>query len=236
MRIQPRDLWKTPKGAVETRFSRVINQYDAYVNKLVNDVRTWRMVGLCAVLMVVCTLIGWFYILSIRQIVPVVIEVNEFGKARYLGDLNKGSYLRGYVVKDYMIESVLREFLDLWRAIYVDTELMAKNYQEAMDWCGNELKERWRNELIEDDPMSLVGSVTRRVMIESGIKITENSWQYDWYEVTFDLYGNEIERERYRGLLTVGVKEPETENERFKNPLGVYVIDYHISTINEVMR
>jgi type IV secretion system protein VirB5 len=236
MRIQPREIFKSASGPVETRFNRVINQYDQYINKLIQQSRIWQLVGLCAVIMILGTIIGWFHILKIQKEIPIVIEVNELGRAKYVGDISGKLYLQGYTVKDYMIESVLRDFIAYTRDIYVDQEVMSQNYQKAAAWCSNEIKVKLRDDLVAEDPFVMVGRIKRSVSIESGIKITNNSWQYDWFDVSSDIYGKEISKLRYRGLFTIAIKEPQTENERFNNPLGIYIIDYNISKINEVLR
>jgi len=89
------------------------------------------LVGLCAVIMILGTIIGWFRVLGIQKEIPIVIEVNELGRAKYIGDVSGRLYLQGYTVKDYMIESVLRDFIAYTRSIYVDQEVMSKNYQQA---------------------------------------------------------------------------------------------------------
>ena len=235
MRIQPKEIFKS-SGPAETRFNRVINQYDLYINKLIKQSRIWQLVGLCSVIMILGTIIGWFHIITIQKEIPIVIEVNELGRAKYIGNISNKSYLQGYTVKDYMIESVLRDFIACTRDIYTDREVMSKNYQQAAAWCSNEIKVKLRDDLVAEDPFAMTGRIKRSVSIESGIKITNNSWQYDWFDVTNDIYGKEISKLRYRGMFTVAIKESQTENERFNNPLGIYIIDYNISKINEVLR
>jgi type IV secretion system protein VirB5 len=236
MRLQAKEMFKNASGPVETRFNRVINQYDQYINKVIKQNRTWQLVGLCSVIMLLGTIIGWFRVLSIQKEIPIVIEVNELGRSKYVGDISGKSYLHGYTVKDYMVESVLRDFIAYTREIYVDQEIMSKNYRQAAAWCSNELKLKLRDELMAEDPFAMIGRIKRIVSIESGIKTTNATWQYDWFDVTNDIYGKEISRLRYRGMFTVAIKEPKTENERFNNPLGIYIIDYNISKINEVLR
>ena len=236
MRIQPKEIFKSSHGPVETRFNRVINQYDRYVNKLIQQSRIWQLVGLCAVVMILGTIIGWFRVLGIQKEIPLVIEVNELGRAKYIGDISGKSYSQGYTVKDYMVESVLRDFISYTRNIYVDRDVMSQNYYQAAAWCSNEIKIKLRDDLVAEDPYAMVGRMKRAVSIESGIKITNGSWQYDWYDVTSDIYGKEISKLRYRGMFTVAIKEPQTDNERFNNPLGIYIVDYNILKINEVLR
>jgi type IV secretion system protein VirB5 len=236
MRIQPKEIFRSTSGPVETKFNRVINQYDQYINKLIKDNRTWQLAGLCSIIMITGTIIGWFFVLNMKKDIPVVIEVNELGRAKYIGEISGKSYLQGYTVKDYMIESVIRDFITYTREINADQEVMTKNYQKAASWCSSETRVKLRDDLVLEDPISMAGRLRKIVSIESGIKITNNSWQYDWFDVTNDIYGREISKLRYRGIFTVTIKEPQTENERFGNPLGIYLVDYNISRINEVLR
>jgi type IV secretion system protein VirB5 len=236
MRVQPKEIFRSASGAVETRFNRVVNQYDQYINKLIKDNRTWQLVGLCSIIMILGTIVGWFFILTTKKEIPVVIEVNELGRAKYIGEISGKSYLKDYTVKDYMIESVLRDFISYTREIYADQEEMTKNYQQAASWCSNETRIKLRDDLIMEDPISMTGRIRKIVSIESGIKVTNNTWQYDWFDVANDIYGREMSKLRYRGIFTITIKEPQTENERFSNPLGIYIVEYNISRINEVLR
>ena len=236
MRIQPREIFRSTSGPAETRFNRVINQYDQYINAIIKQNRIWQLVGLCSVVMLLGTIIGWFRVVSIQKEIPIVIEVNELGRAKYIGNIGNGSYLQGYTVKDYMIESVLRDFIAYTRNIYADQEVMSNNYQQAASWCSNEIKVKLRDDLVAEDPYAVIGRMKKSVSIESGIKITNGTWQYDWFDVTSDIYGKELSKQRCRGMFTVMIKEPQSENERFSNPLGIYIVDYNISKISEVSR
>jgi type IV secretion system protein VirB5 len=163
MRIQPKEIFRSASGPVETRFNRVINQYDQYINKLIKQSRVWQLVGLCSVVMILGTIAGWFRVLSVQKEIPIVIEVNELGRARYIGEISGKSYLQGYTVKDYMIESVLRDFIAYTRNIYADPEVMSQNYQQAAAWCSNELKVKLRDELVAEDPYAMIGRIKRTV-------------------------------------------------------------------------
>jgi type IV secretion system protein VirB5 len=236
MRIQARELFKQAKGPVQSRFSSLIGQDDDYVNKLMKDNRTWQLIGLCAVLMLVFTVIGWFYIASRKTETVMVIEVNELGRARYAGKVTGGTFLDGYGIKDYMIESVIADFVEYTRSIYADGDVMNNNYRRAANHLSNELKEKLRNELIEEDPFAQIGRTKRIVVIESAIRMTKATWQFDWYDIVTDLSGRELRRIRMRGMFTVAAQEPQNEAERTANPLGIFIVDYNIIQVNEVLR
>ena len=236
MRINAKEMFFSPGGEVTSKFNRVIKQYDAYYKKLNKDIRIWQLIGLVAIIMILGTIVGWFYVLSIRQEIPIVVEVNELGRARYVGRMNQTSYLQGYTVREYMVEAVLRDFLDYTRNIYLDRELMSNNINQASMWLVDDMKVKLLNELNQENPFDLIGRVKRYVEIESSLKMTANTWQYDFFEIITDIYGRETGRRRMRALFTVGLKEPETNEERYANPLGIYIMEYDIRMVNEVVR
>jgi len=235
MRISPQNLYSS-SGELESKFNNTIKQYDGYINKVMREVRTWQLLGLLSVVMVLCTVIGWFYVVTSKKDNFLVVEINELGRAKYLGNVGSGNYRSGFVIKDYMIISIINDFLEFSRNIYADGDLMNDNYRKASHWASSDVKIKLREALIEENPFQFIGQLKRLVSIESHIKITEGTWQYDWYDVYYDMKGHETEMIRYRGLFTIVQNDPETEEERTNNPLGIYIVDYNIQKISEVVR
>ena len=237
MRIQPRDLTAIAKGPVETRFSKVIGQYDDYINHLLRNIRSWQIVGGLSVIMLVCTVIGWFKILAEQKRESViVIEVNELNRARFLGRATSGNYLKGFEVKDYMIEGVLTEWIEDTRSIYVDADVMNRNILKAVNFMSGEMKEKLRLELEENNPFNQVGRIKQFVLIENMIRVTRDTWQFDWWDIFTDVTGRELRRIRMMGMFTIARQEPRNDTERKNNPLGIYIVDYNIKQVNEVLR
>jgi type IV secretion system protein VirB5 len=236
-RIHAKEVFNTPKSAAETRFNKVISQYDDYINKLITDNRTWKLIGLLAVVIITVTIAGWFRLSAMQKYIPVIVEVNELGRARYIGDLSVAEYNhRNFQIQDYMVETLIDDFIRYTREIYTDADLVAQNITRAAYYCSYDMQDKLRRELQADDPFSKIGRFRLRVEFESSIKITEQTWQIDWFDINQALNGMETGRTRFRGLFTIIVREPKTELDRSRNPLGIYITDYNISRIQEVRR
>jgi len=82
MRITPKMIY-TRNGEAESRFNTVIKQYDTYINKILHDNRTYKMIAMISIIMILCSVIGWFFALSLRKEELVIVEVNEMGRSRY---------------------------------------------------------------------------------------------------------------------------------------------------------
>jgi len=222
-------------GEPESRFNRVIKQYDGVINKLLNDNKVYRIIALLSIVIVVFATIGWFKALSMKNESLLIVEVNELGKARYIEEMKgKASYDRG-MIKDYMIESLLSDFLDYTRSVTMDFDLMEKNYKKALAWCSLSVKQKVVNWINEEKPYKDSGRIRRGVSIESIIRLSNASWQYDWFDVDENMQGEVIGKVRYRGVFTIILEAPE-DKYKYNNPLGVFIVDYNITRINEVMR
>ena len=235
-RIQPKDYFNST-GELETKFNKVIGQYDKYTNKLINDNRTWRILGLMSIALIVLSVIGWFYTLTTRRDHLLVVEVNELGRAKFIGDVTNSA--KGYDpndIKAYMVEAVIRDFIEYTRTIGLDSVLMDSNMTRASMTLSDNLKIRLSNEIKEENPFQHIGKMRRNVFIESNIQTSGNTWQYDWYDITTNMSGLETSRVRMRGLFTVTAHQPRNKKEQEANPLGIFIVDYNIQRVNEVLR
>jgi len=95
MRLQPKTFF-VKNGEAETRFNNVIKQYDTYINKILHDNRTYKIIALVAIFMIVVSVIGWFFALSLRKENLVIVEVNEIGRAKYLGKIGNEKEINCY--------------------------------------------------------------------------------------------------------------------------------------------
>jgi len=234
-KVQPKGIFNY-NGEAQTRFNKVVKQYDNFIDKLINDNRIWRLIALLSLAIVVLSTIGWFTALNMKKESLLVVEVNELGRARYVGQMTGSSNYNASQIKDYMVESIIRDFLEYTRGIHLDYEIMNENYKKAMMWCSDNMKLKLRDELLAEDTGSKVGRVKRFVSIESILRLTNSSWQFDWFDIENNMAGHEISRVRYRGVFSVIKEDPGNETERYYNPLGVYIVDYNITRVNEVLR
>jgi type IV secretory pathway TrbF-like protein len=227
MRIRADNSFKASSEA-ETRFNKVIKQYDDYINKIVSDNRTWQLIAVMSVFLIIVSIIGWFVAINMRKESLLVVEVNELGRAKYIGEMRGRAKYNSEMVKDYMVEAVIRDFLDFTRSLHLDFEVMNENYAKAMSHCSFAMKEKLRDELIALDPNSMVGRVKIKPEIESALRVSTSTWQFDWYDCTYLMSGQEVSRERMRGVFTIMVQNEIDDRDRFNNPLGIYIIEYNI--------
>lgn len=232
-RIRPGQKLYTPSGPPETGFNRVIKQYDDYILSLQRDVGIYRIVALFCLFLVGISVFGWFQTIHLRRTVPVVIEVNEFGTPRYLGRADNLSFKK-YEPKEYMYKAHIVNFITSTREIILDNDVMVRNMQKAFAGVSKDLRIRLKNEIMSADPFKKVGQIRLTIQVESVIKTTNKTWQADWYEIQSSMTGQELSRDKYRGLFTIVQQEPEDEKQEEMNPLSMYIVDYNITALKRV--
>jgi type IV secretion system protein VirB5 len=235
MRIRASNSFQVTPEA-ETRFNKVIKQYDSYIDKIINDNRTWQLIAVMSVFLIIVSVIGWFTALNMKKESLMVVEVNELGRARYAGEMTGKSKYNHELVKDYMVEAVLRDWIEDTRSLHLDFEIMNENYEKAMMHCVKAMRVKLRDELIELDPESLIGRIKKKPVIESVLRVTKSTWQIDWFDYTYTMTGIEMGKERIRGLFTVLVADEVEDREKLYNPLGIYIAEYDIKNIREANR
>lgn len=235
-KIEPKQTFYTPGGPPETAFTRksvdrTIKQYDSLIADLIRDKNIYRVGFFASLAFLALSVYGWYQTKNLPRTAPVVIEVNEFGTPTYLGTIDKISY-ETYQPKDYVIVSHITRFLSYIREISLDSEMMYKNItEEAFEWVSRDIRKRLTADINADGPFQKVGTIKRSVAIESVLRSTKNTWQADWFDVETTIAGQEIRRVKYRGLFTIAQQEPETERQKIKNPLGIYIVDYSITEL-----
>jgi type IV secretion system protein VirB5 len=86
--------------------------------------------------------------------------------------------------------------------------------------------------LEENDPFAIIGKgYVISTDIKNVVKLRDNIFQIDWDERTIDTRDQRYKIDHMRAVITVAQREPTTEQEILKNPLGIYIIDFNWSPI-----
>ena len=73
--------------------------------------KKWKFVAIFSSLCLGLTLMLLAYTINLPKTVPLVIAVNDFGEAKYMGPANKLSY-SGLIVPEKVIKNVIEKFVD----------------------------------------------------------------------------------------------------------------------------
>lgn len=231
-RLRTKDQTYYPEGSAKTAFNNIILAHVDEKRKLIRENNTLRILFIVSWIGLLFSIVGWYQTKNMPKTAPLVIEVKEDGRAKYIGKVDKITYAN-FEPKEYMVQAHLADFITFTREIHLDNEVMYKNILRAFGWITNELKVRLNEEIQKEDPFSKVGREKRLIEVETILKTTDKTWQVDWYERIIAINGTQLALNKYRGLFTIQQQEPGDEKERQRNPLGIYIVDYSVTEIKK---
>jgi type IV secretion system protein TrbF len=193
--------------------------------------QTIILLALLALLVGLAGVGGIIYIGSQTKFVPHIIEVDKLGQPLAIGTaegLNNAN-------KQLVIRSRLASLVSDARMVTPDAQIQTDAIYRVYASITRtdpamEKMNQWYNGTDKSTPFVRAQKETVSVQIDSALPLSEETWQVDWTETTRDRQGIETKPpEKWRALITVYLVAPTpetTEEQLFKNPLGIYVKDF----------
>ncbi len=175
------------------------------------------------------SLIVMVWAINLPKTVPVLVSVNDFGEAKYIGEINRINY-SGIKVPEVAIEYQIRKFVTNKFTIPGDAEVLRNNLKECYSCLTRDTSSKLSAELKEHNPLKDVKDIRKKVDIESVLKTTKNTYQVDFTITQSSPNDMNKVTVRMRGLLTMVLLEPH-EEDKILNPLGIYFNAYDFTEI-----
>jgi len=172
---------------------------------------------------------GNIYLSTRSTLIPYVIEVDEAGNAKAINP----AYQKNYEPKEEFLIYSLKEFVRNFRWISLDPVVQNSLYSKAMNLLTEPMQEKLKEISLEENLSNLIQEkYTRDVQINSAIKVagTKNTYQIKWREILYSSSGDILLNKTLVGIFTISIEQPKTLQELDRNPLGVYIVDFHITT------
>jgi type IV secretion system protein VirB5 len=188
--------------------------------------RNWRLACFGSLALVGLSTLGLVYLGAQPKAVAHVIEVDRVGAATYRGPVGA----EPYVPSDAVITYHLRRFVSDTREISSDLAVVKRNWVDAYNLVtarGGRMLTAYV-EAPEHDPFRRAQD--QRVTLEflSTVRISEDSWQVDWRESTFNKDGAPAgPGASWRAMLRTVLAAPKDAEAMRKNPIGLFVDEFH---------
>lgn len=209
------------------------NVYNARISELFSKYRFLQLISIISLLSCIISIAGVIHIGSQSKFVPYIVEVNKLGETVVVGELKAGT------IKDQrIIRAKVASFIKTLRTVSIDPALQRNFIYETYhslqrgDPAINKANAFYKDKAT--NPFELGKTINREVEIVSLLEMTQNTYQLDWKELTYDKSGILLYIKGYRALVTVYLIPTAVESieDLIKNPLGIYIKDYSISELN----
>lgn len=228
------EIFKLKKSKINSNNinSNAKNVWNSRIAELFWKYRAWQLLAILSLLICLVAISGIIYIGSQSKFIPYIVEVNKLGETIVVGRTQTGT------IKDpRIIRAKVANFIDTLRLVSIDPALQRnyiyKTYESLRR--GDPAFEK-ANNFYQDEktnPFKLGKNISRNIEIKSLNRQTDETYQIDWIEKTYDKKGILLYIKEYRALVTVFLSPVNVEsvNQLLQNPLGIYIKDYNISEL-----
>jgi len=221
--------WK-PDGVAETPYRRAQKEWDDRMGSSLVQAKNWRFATFATLLFVALpSIAGMVYLGAQPKAVPHIVEVSNDGSARYRGAV--GSSWQQFKPNEASIKYHLSRFVNDTRMVSSDKAVIKRNWLDAYNLVTPNAANTLNAYAEKHDPFKRAEQERVSVEILSMIPVSGESWQIDWKESTWGVRGDAQGESWWRGMFTVVLHKPETEEQLAANPLGLYIDEFHWSKI-----
>ncbi len=218
----------SPDGHADTPYRRARQEWDTRMGTALVHAHHWRLATFASLGAVTLALGGMIYLGAQPKAVPHIIEVDRLGAATYLGPVGRPG--DSYVPSDAVITYHLRRFVDDTRSLCSDPTVLKRNWLEAYAL----LTPRGGNMLTafvdkpENDPFRRAQDERVTLEFQSAVRVSADTWQLDWQETAWDKNGSPLgSPTSWRAMLRTLLQVPKTPEALRKNPIGLYIDEFH---------
>jgi len=210
--------------AAETPYLRAKQQWDQRSAAFALGADLWRRCAVVAISLAVLLLIALLISLSWHKPKLYIAEVGQDGQV-----MNVKLLAERYQPNQAQEEYFIVQFIKLIRNVPLDPVAAHNNWASAYHFLTNRGADVLNDFFKKNSPLAILSKKTVTVTINDINPLTSNSFQVDWTEQSVGQNGQLLGQQLMSGIFTIIIKTPTTKEEMLANPLGVYIVDFHMS-------
>ena len=158
---------------------------------------------------------------------PTSSRSTSSASPNYLGPLDRNA-LRDFKPTTASLHYHLPRFVTDTREISSDAAVLKRNWLDAYKLVTPSGANQLNAYVHEHNPFEqLEAQVRVSIQVNVIVPITQDTWQVDWTETTWDEHGNPTGTTAWRGTFHVLLRVPENAEELALNPLGLFIDEFH---------
>jgi len=208
-----------------TPYQMAQKEWDDRIGSARAQARNWRLISLLSLTITLLLIVLLIMEITTKQERIFVAEVTKTGQVVNVVPLRFG-YNPTIAQKEYF----LTQFVDYIRGVPLDPVVAKQNWLKAYRFLAKRGAEELNTYLRKENPLTLLGKQTVTIKINDINQISELVFQVDWTETSINLDGKITTEKHYSGVFTIAIHQPTNQQEILQNPLGIYIVDFHVST------
>lgn len=208
-----------------TPYQRAQQEWDMRIGTSRAQARNWRICTFFSLLIAVALAWGLVFVLTSHKEKIFIAEITKEGRVVNVSPLTV-RYQPNEAQKEYFVT----HFIELVRGLTLDPVAAKQNWLNAYNFLSSRGYERFNAYFKENSPVALLGKKTITLKITDINPVSPATMHVRWTETTVNTNGQEEGKKNYSGIFTLVLKQPTTREEILRNPLGIYIVDFNISS------
>jgi type IV secretion system protein VirB5 len=216
------------KGSGKSPYLAARDEWNERYRDLIAAARNWRLLAVTSSVVALVAVLGLIVIGAKPKVIPYIVAVDNLGKV-----VSQGTAVQASVADDRLKRAALWSWVQDWRMVSSDAAVEKKAIERVYAQIGNgtpaaiRISDAYR----DGSPLKLAQTETISVNVRALYASSKDSYEVEWTETTFDLKGEQIGTQNYKGVITISIHPPEDEGLARVNPLGIYVTNVSWSKV-----
>ena len=216
------------KGSGKSPYLAARDEWNERYRDLIAAARNWRLLAVTSSVVALVAVLGLIVIGAKPKVIPYIVAVDNLGKV-----VSQGTAVQASVADDRLKRAALWSWVQDWRMVSSDAAVEKNAIERVYAQVGNgtpaaiRISDAYR----DGSPLKLAQTETISVNVRALYASSKESYEVEWTETTFDLKGEQIGTQNYKGVITISIHPPEDEGLARVNPLGIYVTNVSWSKV-----
>ena len=216
------------RGSGKSPYLAARDEWNERYRDLIVAARNWRLLAVTSSVVALVAVLGLIVIGAKPKVIPYIVAVDNLGNV-----VSQGTAVQASVADDRLIRAALWSWVQDWRMVSSDSTVEKNAIERVYAEIGNgtpaaiRISEAYRDE----SPLKLAQTETVSVNVRALYASSKDSYEVEWTETTFDLKGEQVGTQNYKGVITISIHPPEDEGLARVNPLGIYVTNVSWSKV-----
>jgi len=215
-------------GSGKSPYLAARDEWNERYRDLIVAARNWRLLAVTSSVVALVAVLGLIVIGAKPRVIPYIVAVDNLGKV-----VSQGTAVQASVADDRLKRAALWSWVQDWRMVSSDATVEKNAIERVYAQIGNgtpaaiRISDAYR----DGSPLKLAQTETVSVNVRALYASSKDSYEVEWTETTFDLKGEQIGTQNYKGVITISIHPPEDEGLARVNPLGIYVTNVSWSKV-----
>lgn len=211
----------------KTPFERAQRIYEDRYGRLADAAARWRLVAWIALSLLALSVAGLIAVGLRSRVTPYIVEVDRHGYEVLVAPAEEGA-----IADHRIIVAQLGRFVRDLRTVLVDEQAQRVLITRVMATvaANSNAAEKVMAFYKERAPLGVGTNTSVECEVTAVLPLSEKTWQVEWSEHRF-VSGTVVDTKSFKAIATIDIEPTRKMTEVMENPLGIYVVDFHVTEL-----